>query len=79
MPVLSVGQRNKLKHAITEARDIAEAGAKAALETLAVHHYEPYSHMNHKQRRLRNQLRARARLCQDLVGKTPIKIVDGNY
>ncbi len=75
MPVLSVGQRNKLKHAITEARDIAEAGAKAALETLAVHHYEPYSHMNHKQRRLRNQLRARARQLgdkQDKSGKLAI-------
>ncbi|AVX30040.1 hypothetical protein CTH_0435 [Carboxydocella thermautotrophica] len=75
MPVLSVEQRNKLERTVVEARDVAEAGAKAALESLAVHHHEPYSHMSPEQRRLRNHLRARARQLgdkQDKSGKLEI-------
>lgn len=75
MPVLSVEQRNKLERTVVEARDVAEAGAKAALEALAVHHHEPYSHMSPEQRLLRNHLRARARQLgdkQDKNGKLEI-------
>lgn len=75
MPVLSVEQRNKLERTIVEARDIAEAGASAALEALAVHCHEPYGHMNPEQRQLRNHLRARARQLgdkQDRSGKLEI-------
>ncbi|MGI6284418.1 N-6 DNA methylase [Neomoorella humiferrea] len=75
MPVLSVEQRNKLERTVVEARDVAEAGARAALEALAVHHHEPYSHMSPEQRRLRNHLRARARQLgdrQDKSGKLEI-------
>ena len=69
MPVLPVELRNKLERTIIEARDIAEAGAKTALEALAVHHYEPYGHMSPEERRLRNHLRARARLLGDKQNK----------
>jgi len=75
MSVLSIELRNKLERTVVEARDIAEAGAKAALEALAVHHYEPYSHMTPEQRRLRNHLRARSRQLgdkQDKSGKLEI-------
>ncbi len=75
MPVLSAEQRNKLERTVVEARDVAEAGARAALEALAVHHHEPYSHMSSEQRRLRNHLRARARQLgdkQDKSGKLEI-------
>ena len=75
MPVLSVEQRNKLERTVVEARDVAEAGARAALEALAVHHHELYSHMSPEQRRLRNHLRARARQLgdkQDKSGKLEI-------
>ncbi len=65
MPVLSVEQRNELERVVAEARDVAEAGARVALETLAVHHYEPYSHMSAEDRKLRNRLRARARQLGD--------------
>lgn len=65
MPVLPVELRNKLERTIIEARDIAEAGAKAALEALAVHHHEPYGHMSPEERKLRNHLRARARQLGD--------------
>jgi hypothetical protein len=44
---------------------VAEAGAKAALEALAVHHHEPYGHMSPEKRKLRNHLRARARQLGD--------------
>jgi len=61
MPALSTELRNKLERTIIEARDVAEAGAKAALEALAVHYHEPYGHMSPEERKLRNHLRARAR------------------
>jgi len=57
--------RNKLERTIVEARDVAEAGAKAALEALAVHHQESYGHMSPEERKLRNHLRARARQLGD--------------
>lgn len=65
MAVLSVELRNKLERTIIKARDVAEAGAKAALEALAVHNHEPYSHMSPDERKLRNHLRARARQLGD--------------
>lgn len=75
MTVLSVEQRTELEKTIIAARQVAEAGAKAALEALAIHHYEPYDHMSVEQRRLRNHLRARARQLgdkQDVSGRLEI-------
>ncbi len=65
MPVLRTELRNKLERTIVQAREVAEAGAKAALEALAVHHHEPYGHMSSEERKLRNHLRARARQLGD--------------
>ena len=65
MSTLSTELRNKLERTIVQARDVAEAGAKAALEALAVHHHEPYGHMSIEERKLRNHLRARARQLGD--------------
>jgi len=65
MPALSSELRKKLEKVVVEARDVAEAGARVALESLAVHRYEPYSHMDEAQRKLRNRLRARARQLGD--------------
>ena len=65
MATLSSDLRNKLEHVVIEARDAAEVGARAALEAMAVNHYEPYPHMNSAQRELRNHLRARARQLGD--------------
>ena len=65
MTVLPVELRNKLERTIIEARDVAEAGAKVALEAFAVHHHEPYGHMSPEERKLRNHLRARARQLGD--------------
>lgn len=65
MPTLASDLRNKLEHVVVDAREVAEAGACAALEALAVHHHEPYPHMKPAQRELRNHLRARARQLGD--------------
>ncbi len=61
MKTLSTKHRRQLERTVVEARDIAEAGARGALEALALHHHEPYGHMSGEQRRLRNRLRAHAR------------------
>jgi len=61
MNSLSSDLRKRLERTIVQARDIAEEGAKAALEALAVHHHEPYGHMSPEQRKLRRRLRAHAR------------------
>ncbi len=66
MAALPTDIRNKLELTAIEARDVAEAGARAALESLAVHHYEPYPHQTPEQRELRNHLRARARQLSDI-------------
>jgi hypothetical protein len=57
--------RRQLERAIQQARNLAEAGARHALEALAVHEPDPYPHMNEAQRRLRRQLRAQARQLGD--------------
>jgi len=70
MPTLASDLRNKLERVVIDARDAAEDGAHAALEALAVHHYEPYPHMKPAQRELRNHLRARARQLGDQQDKS---------
>lgn len=67
MQTLATELRRQLERAVVEARDIAEAGARGALEALAVHHHEPYSHMSGEQRKLRNRLRAHGRHLGDRV------------
>ena len=65
MQALSPDLRRRLERTVTQARDVAEAGARAAMEALAVHHHEPYGHMNSEQRNLRRRLRAHARQLGD--------------
>lgn len=53
--------RNKLEHVVVEARDIAEAGARAALEQLGVGEGVVFTHLKEKERELRRKLRAHGR------------------
>jgi len=76
MPTLASELRNKLERVVIEARDAAELGARAALEALAVHHHEPYSHMKPRERQLRNHLRARARQLGDKQDKSGRLAID---
>ena len=57
--------RRHLERTVADARDVAEGGARAALEALAVHEPEPYGHMGEGQRTLRRRLRAHARQLGD--------------
>jgi hypothetical protein len=65
MKTLSPECRRQLERTVVQAREVAEAGARAALEALAVHHHEPYGHMDSDQRTLRRRLRAHARQLGD--------------
>ena len=65
MKTLSTEIRRHLERTVVEARDVAEAGARAALGALAVHHHEAYEHMSEGQRALRRRLRAHARQLGD--------------
>ncbi len=60
MRTLTSSQRRHLERTVADARDGAEAGARAALEALAVHERDPYGHMDEGQRALRRRLRAHA-------------------
>ena len=46
MNVLAVELRKRLERAASDAREVAETGARAALEALAVHLRDPYEHLN---------------------------------
>ena len=65
MKTLSTEFRRQLERTVIEARDVAEAGARVALEALAVQHHEPYTHMDSEQRTLRRRLRTHARQLGD--------------
>jgi len=70
MTSLASNLRNKLELVVIEARDIAELGAQAAIEALAVHHHEPYGHMPIAERSLRKSLRIHARQLGDIRDET---------
>ncbi|MCC6155077.1 MAG: SAM-dependent methyltransferase [Candidatus Hydrogenedentes bacterium] len=57
--------RRQLENTVKQARRVAEAGARKAVESLAVHHHEPHSSMTSAQRTLRNRLRAHGRQLGD--------------
>ena len=65
MKTLVPNLRRQLERTVAEARDVAETGARMALEGLAVHDPEPFAHMDAGQRALRQRLRARGRQLGD--------------
>ena len=65
MKTLSPSLRRQLERAVVDAREVAEGGARVALEALAVHHHEPYGHMGSEERALRRRLRAHGRQIGD--------------
>jgi|688.fasta_scaffold01417_19 hypothetical protein len=65
MAALQSDRRRALEKVVKDARDVAEQGARAALEGLAVHHHEPHSSMTPAQRELRARLRAHGRQLGD--------------
>lgn len=60
MAPVSESLRRTLEKTVVEARDIAEAGSRAALERVAVHRGQPFREMSPDERELRVRLRAHA-------------------
>jgi len=67
MDALHPDLRRKLERAVLSARSVAEAGAQAALNRLAVSAPEPFAEMSADERLLRNRLRARGRQLGDTL------------
>lgn len=65
MTVLDRGNRRLLEQTVRRARREAEAGARQALEHIAVAYHEPRGHLSAEQRSMRNRLRVRARQLGD--------------
>ncbi len=65
MASLDRNLRRDLENAVKKARRTAEAGARQAVEQLAVGHHEPWSALSPDQRKLRNRLRAHGRQLGD--------------
>ena len=65
MKTLASNLRRQLERTVADAREVAETGARVALEGLAVHDREPFAHMDAGQRALRQRLRARGRQLGD--------------
>lgn len=57
--------RNKLERAVEEARGVAEAAARAALEQLGVGEAAPFAHLSESDRELRRRLRVYGRQAGD--------------
>ena len=62
---LSPQLRRQLERAVADAREVAEIGAQAALEALAVSHPEAFQHMGAGDRDLRRRLRVHGRQLGD--------------
>lgn len=67
MDALHPDLRRKLERAVLSARAVADAGAQAALNHLAVGLPEPFAEMSADERLLRNRLRARGRQLGDAL------------
>jgi hypothetical protein len=65
MQPLEKSLRNRLEKTIKDARDIAEAAARAALEQLGVGEALPFAHLSEAERELRRKLRIHGRQLGD--------------
>src|SRR5262245_4894224 len=72
MSALSSELRRQLEGVVVQARDVAEAAARSALQKRAVDAAEPFDHFGPQEREFRNRLRARGRQAGDarLANKT---------
>lgn len=65
MPAISSEHRKLLESAVVEARELAESGARGALQALAVGLARPHDGMKDEEKALRNRLRAHGRQLGD--------------
>jgi hypothetical protein len=66
MPALASELRKQLENVCVQARDLAEAAARSALQKRAVDAAEPFSHFTVADKELRTRLRARGRQAGDV-------------
>jgi hypothetical protein len=76
MAALDPTLRRQLEKSVLEARTLAEGGARAALQQLAVDQSEPFAHMSPDERDLRVKLRARGRQIGDIRSRTGQQTID---
>ena len=77
MKTLSTEHRRQLERTVVNAREVAETGARAALEALAVDGRNSFEHMSEEQRALRRWLRAHARHLGDgIAGRSGAHGID---
>jgi hypothetical protein len=65
MPTLSSDLRRQLENVVVQARDLAEAAARASLKRRAVDAAEPFEHFSAADKAFRNRLRPRGRQARD--------------
>ena len=68
--------RNRLERTVKEAREVAEAGAEAALGEIGAHETSPYPHLGEAERDLRRRLRAHGRQLGDPGKPNGEQVVD---
>src|SRR5262245_3027980 len=76
MPTLSSELRRQLENVVIEARDVAEAAARSALQKRAVDAAEPFPHFSAAEKDQRNRLRARGRQVGDVRRADKTQTID---
>lgn len=76
MAALESDLRRQLESVIVQARDVAEAAARSALQKRAVDAAESFPHFGPKERELRNRLRARGRQVGDVRHANGTQTID---
>ena len=76
MPALATDLRKQLENVCIQARDLAEAAARSALQKRAVDAAEPFPHFTADEKELRNRLRARGRQSGDVRHASKTQAID---
>ena len=77
MPSLEKSLRTKLENTVKAARDVAEAGARSALEQIGVGDANPPEHLSDQERELRRRLRIHGRQLGDELFDEPTALAAG--
>lgn len=76
MSTLDKTLRSQLENSIKEARRVAEAAARAALEQLGVREATPFAHLSEQEREQRRKLRAHGRQLGDSLNGGKVQTMD---
>jgi hypothetical protein len=76
MPALASDLRRRLENVCVQARELAEAAARSALQKRAVDAAEPFAHFSAAEKELRTRLRARGRQVGDVRHANKTQAID---